>query len=59
MRYDFILAAGNASSDEDVFAMLPATAYSIRVGDGRTAARHTLDSAEGVRGLLRELAVLS
>ncbi|MBD3318065.1 MAG: trehalose-phosphatase, partial [Chitinivibrionales bacterium] len=54
-HYGFVLAIGNDSSDEDVFAILPEDAYSVRVGDDHTAARFLLDSSQDVRRLLRGL----
>jgi trehalose 6-phosphate synthase/phosphatase len=52
---DFILAIGDDWTDEDLFRALPPTAYSVRVGVGKTAARYHLNSQAAVRRLLREL----
>jgi trehalose 6-phosphate synthase/phosphatase len=52
---DFILAIGDDWTDEDLFRVLPPTAFSIRVGLARTAARYHLSSHTAVRRLLREL----
>ncbi len=52
---DFILATGDDWTDEDLFRALPSTAFSIRVGLARTAARFHLGSYSAVRQLLREL----
>jgi trehalose 6-phosphate synthase/phosphatase len=54
-HYDFILAAGDDSSDEDVFAMLPEDCCTVRVGGGHSLARFVVDDADGLRDLLREL----
>ncbi|HSX05802.1 MAG TPA: bifunctional alpha,alpha-trehalose-phosphate synthase (UDP-forming)/trehalose-phosphatase [Candidatus Saccharimonadales bacterium] len=53
--HDFVLAAGDDSTDEDTFTTLPASAYSIRVGRGRTAARFRV---AGVAELLQLLGKL-
>ncbi len=53
---DFILAIGDDITDEDTFEALPVTAYTIKVGSGRTAARYRLASIESVTALLKRLA---
>jgi trehalose 6-phosphate synthase/phosphatase len=55
-KFDFILAMGDDSTDEDMFAVLPNWAYSFRVGDNRTRARFRLSGPSEVLELLRELA---
>lgn len=53
--YDFVLSVGDDATDEELFAVLPDWAYSIKVGRGRTAARYRLaDSSKTVK-LLRAL----
>lgn len=54
-KWDFVLAAGDDYTDEDLFAVLPGSAYSIRVGYGISKARFNLDSVYGLRLLLEEL----
>lgn len=54
-NYDFIVAIGDDNTDEDLFGALPAAAYSIKVGRGRTLARYRLPSYKGALGLLRKL----
>ncbi|MBN2408885.1 MAG: bifunctional alpha,alpha-trehalose-phosphate synthase (UDP-forming)/trehalose-phosphatase [Candidatus Aminicenantes bacterium] len=54
--WDFILAIGDDRTDEDLFAVLPETAYSIKVGMGPTRARNNLDDVTAVRSLLKKLA---
>jgi len=54
--WDFILTAGDDYTDEDIFAVMPQTAYSIKVGPGISKARFNVDSVEEMRLLLRELA---
>ena len=54
-KWDFILAAGDDYTDEDLFVVLPESAYSIRVGYGISKARFNLDSVYELRLLLEEL----
>ncbi|MCP8311022.1 MAG: trehalose-phosphatase, partial [Candidatus Methylarchaceae archaeon HK01M] len=54
-KWDFILAIGDDWTDEDVFEVLPESAYSIKVGFGPSKARFNLDSVTEVRSLLKEL----
>jgi trehalose 6-phosphate synthase/phosphatase len=51
--WDFILALGDDRTDEDLFDVLPPTAYSIKVGIGPTKARFNLVSQRQVMPLLR------
>src|SRR5665811_1936762 len=41
---DFIMATGDDWTDEDLFRALPPTAFSIRIGLAKTAARYHLGS---------------
>ena len=52
---DFILAVGDDWTDEDLFRVLPPTAYSVRVGLANTAARFFLGNHMAVRRVLQEL----
>jgi trehalose 6-phosphate synthase/phosphatase len=54
-KWDFILAMGDDWTDEDTFAVLPESAYSIKVGLGSSRARFNLDSVTEARSLLGEL----
>jgi len=54
-QWDFILAIGDDLTDEDVFAMLPDTAYSIKVGLGSSLAKCYMESVADVRLLLSKL----
>jgi len=54
--YDFILAMGDDWTDEDLFAVVPPTAYSIKVTPRITKARLNVKSVQDVRQLLEELA---
>lgn len=50
-----ILAAGDDRTDEDLFAALPRSAYTIHVGSRSSRARFTLPSPTALRGLLARL----
>ncbi len=54
-KWDFILAAGDDWTDEDLFTALPDSAYSIKVGHGRSEARFHVDSLQDIRKLLGDL----
>lgn len=54
-KFDFILAAGDDKTDEDIFHVLPETAYSIKVGLTPTKAKFSVESTEEVRSLLKEM----
>ncbi len=51
-NWDFIIALGDDKTDEDLFEMLPATAFSVKVGSGSTKARFNLLSQNQVLPLL-------
>jgi trehalose 6-phosphate synthase/phosphatase len=53
--WDFILALGDDQTDEDTFAVLPESAYSIRVRFNPSLARFNVESAKEVRALLGKL----
>ena len=52
---DFILAAGDDWTDEDVFDVLPDIAYSIKVGLSPSKARFNVGNVGDVRSLLKDL----
>src|SRR5688500_10292981 len=52
---DFLLAAGDDKTDEDLFARLPATAWTIHVGENQSRARFRLSGPGQVCLLLEEL----
>jgi trehalose 6-phosphate synthase/phosphatase len=52
---DFVLAVGDDTTDEDLFAAMPDDAHSIRVGSAPTCARYVAQEVEDVLGLLRRL----
>jgi trehalose 6-phosphate synthase/phosphatase len=53
--HDFILAAGDDITDEDMFAAMPPEGYSIKVGRGRTLAHYRLKSVGDIIALLGKL----
>ena len=55
-NHDFILAIGDDWTDEDAFAVLPPSAYSIRVGISNTRARYNLRNPAEVIRLLDQCA---
>jgi trehalose 6-phosphate synthase/phosphatase len=54
--YDMIIAAGDDQTDEELFATLPRSACSIRVGLGMTNAVYFLENPAELRAFLAELA---
>jgi trehalose 6-phosphate synthase/phosphatase len=55
-NFDFILAIGDDTTDEEMFAALPAATYSFHVGISRTRARFYLRDPSEVLQLLEQLA---
>ncbi|MDR3377233.1 MAG: trehalose-phosphatase, partial [Verrucomicrobiae bacterium] len=53
---DFVLAAGDDWTDEDLFRALAPTAFTIRVGLANTAARYYMGAPSAIRRMLREMA---
>ncbi len=53
--HDFVMAIGDDWTDEDIFAILPQTAYSIRVGMTHSQARFNLRSYHEVIRLIEDL----
>ena len=54
--WDFILAIGDDWTDEDIFKVLPPTAWSIKIGFSASAAKFNLGSQREVKLLLKEMA---
>ena len=54
-NWDFILAAGDDTTDEDLFGAMPDQAFTIKIGRGRTAARTRLASVRAFQDLLKSL----
>lgn len=52
---DFILCIGDDYTDEDMFAVMPDHAFTVKVGRGKTMARYRLDSPAEVSELLKDL----
>jgi len=55
-EFDFMLAAGDDVTDEDVFNVAPALAWTIKVGLGPTAATFDVPSSNEIRSLLSAMA---
>lgn len=53
--WDFILAMGDDWTDEDIFGVLPAEAFSIRIGLTPSQARTNLENPKDVLTLLEEI----
>lgn len=56
-EYDFILAIGDDTTDEDLFNALPSGAYSVKVGFNKTSARYNLAEVAKVRKLLKSFTI--
>jgi len=54
--WSFLLAAGDDATDEDLFAALPESAWSLRVGPEPSRARFNVDDVSSLRALLEDLA---
>ncbi len=54
-NFDFALTIGDDHTDEDTFRAMPQGAYSIKVGEGMTAATYQVNSVTEVRRILDHL----
>jgi trehalose 6-phosphate synthase/phosphatase len=54
-NYDFILAIGDDTTDEDMFMFLPPEALTIKVGHFSDAAKYTLPAQKHVIPFLQSL----
>lgn len=54
-KADFLLAAGDDTTDEDLFVHLPASAWTIHVGNKQSRARFCLSDFEETHSLLSYL----
>ncbi len=52
---DFVMAAGDDTTDEDMFKAVPSDAFTIKVGPGRTAAQNRVPSYTRFLDLLESL----
>lgn len=59
LNADFVLAVGDDHTDEEIFKVLPETAYTIKVGSNITAAKYYLRNPREVRVMLKELIQLN
>jgi len=57
-EFDFILAIGDDWTDEDLFAALPPSAFTLRVGVTRTRASYNVRDQQEVISLLQDLTML-
>lgn len=55
-NWDFVFAAGDDYTDEDMFSVLPPSATSVKLGQGASKATYHLESPDRLRALLKELA---
>ncbi|MFA6260901.1 MAG: bifunctional alpha,alpha-trehalose-phosphate synthase (UDP-forming)/trehalose-phosphatase [Bacteroidia bacterium] len=54
-NWDFILSIGDDTTDEDMFRVLPADAFTVKVGDSQTDARFKIHSWREVRSFLKKM----
>ncbi|MDF2609516.1 MAG: bifunctional alpha,alpha-trehalose-phosphate synthase (UDP-forming)/trehalose-phosphatase [Lachnospiraceae bacterium] len=52
--FDFVFGAGDDLTDEDLFAVLPENAYSVKVGSGNSQADYRIKSWKSMRLLLHK-----
>jgi trehalose 6-phosphate synthase/phosphatase len=53
-EFDFIFAAGDDQTDEDIFSVLSEAAYTIKVGSNPSLAHFSVLSVDQMRGLLKQ-----
>ncbi|HQO23805.1 MAG TPA: trehalose-phosphatase, partial [Spirochaetota bacterium] len=51
-EYDFIFCAGDDYTDEDMFAVLPDNAYSIKIGNGPSKAKYSTSDLVSIHRIL-------
>lgn len=54
-NWDFVLAAGDDYTDEEMFGVVPSEAYSVKVGFTASNARFNVESVKEIRELLGKL----
>jgi trehalose 6-phosphate synthase/phosphatase len=52
---DFTLCIGDDTTDEDMFKALENRAYTIKIGNGSTAAKYNISSQGEVLGFMKKL----
>ncbi len=52
-EHDFVFAVGDDVTDEDMFRVMPSSAFTLKVGNDKTAARFQVDTYQDVRRLLK------
>jgi len=55
--HDFVLAAGDDTTDEDLFAAMPTSAYTIKIGRGHSQASFRLTGPASLVKLLEQLSL--
>lgn len=55
-NFDFVMAAGDGETDEDMFKKLSGQAFCIKIGPGKTAAQFRVESPEAFVDFLSSLA---
>jgi len=58
-KYDFVLAIGDDKTDEDLFKVVPATDYSIRVGLTQSMAKYNFKQQKDVLSFLKKFQMVS
>jgi trehalose 6-phosphate synthase/phosphatase len=53
--YSFVMVAGDDYTDEDMFGVMPETAYSCKIGHGLSKAKYRLNSVQAFRRFLKHL----
>jgi trehalose 6-phosphate synthase/phosphatase len=56
--HDFVFAIGDDYTDEDMFRNVPRSAFTVKVGHGKTTARYRINDVKHVQDLLKTLAGL-
>ena len=55
-KWDFLLAAGDDYTDEEMFGVMPESACSVKVGYSISKAKFNVDGYDDIRSLLKEFA---
>jgi len=58
-KYDFVFAAGDDFTDEDLFKVVSDDAYSVKIGLGETSAGYRMKSWRSMREMLEDFAEVS